>query len=77
MPAAKIRRVWNEEGQDWDYGNLPKFPSRPVSMRVRYSNGYVLYEPRVGSGGGVRIVPDVPSASCWMVPISGSGLPQP
>lgn len=77
MSNQNIKRVWNDEGQDWDYFNLPKVPVRPVNMRVRYRNGYVLYEPLVGSGGGIRIAPDIPSASCWLVPISVADLQQP
>lgn len=44
--------------------------ARRSGMRIRYfpDDMCVLYEPIVGSGGGIRFVPDAPSACMWYVP---------
>lgn len=59
----------------------PEEPVRPIPamrgtpvMRIRFNPeaGVVTYEPMPLSGGGIRRVPRIPSASLWMVPIAAA-----
>lgn len=69
-----------EWGLDNDSGETEYTDPRHIvrafrsGMRIRYfaDDMYVLYEPIVGTGGGIRFVPNAPSACVWYVPNSAS-----